>query len=219
MSAEAKSMRWIGAVFAAAFLTVIAVVIFNVRSRREATPPSPSSVANKSLGAGSSSQAGAAAQIPKLVPGETCEKAVELYGAPNEKDQFVQTWRTRDYTVYASRNSECLLTSIEVAVEPGHKAITEDGITLGKDTLADAKRILKPRFSDSSESVDAPEGNWEGLITLGPASTAQYTVIYRAKFDSKKADQLRRDPNFDDIQGQIVTGYSLELAAPVQPTK
>lgn len=219
MSHTSKSaMRWIGSAVAVVVFAAAIFMTVNFYAHKGGTQRALQSTALPT-GANHQPKPEEAPKVPKLVPGDTCEKASELYGRPDQMDQFVRTWRKKDFTVYASGDSKCVLTSIVVTVEPGHKAQTEDGITLGRNSLADVERILQPRLKNASESVDAPEGNWEGIITLEPTSTTPYTATYRAKLDSGKAEEMNRDPNFDDVQGQIVTEYGLDLAAPVQPKK
>ena len=193
-------------------------VFWALRLHRKEAMPSPVPGARKeALAIVPSSQpvAESSPHAPMLYPGDTCKKASELYGASDETDQFVRTWRKKDFQVYASVNANCVFTSIVMTVEPGHTVLTNDGVRLGSDTLAEVEHILRARLKDGSESVDAPEGNWEGLITLGPTSTANYTVIYRTASDSTGMDQLSRDPTFKDFRGQIVTERELDLASPI----
>ena len=97
-------------------------------------------------------------------------------------------------------NSKCVITGIDVEVKPGHRAITSDGITLGLDTVADAERILQLRIKVDSESVEAPEGNWDAMISVSPTSNVPFKTIYRALLKKDAADRMSHDPAFDDFR-------------------
>lgn len=214
--------RWIIVGCAVVFLATATVVFLSIHASNKATtPPDVIGVDSKVVDTGSAPKPTAEewVKVQELFPGDTCDKASALLGVPDEKDQFVRTWRKKDFTVFASTNPNCVLSGVGVTVVPRHTAITRDGITLGASTIADAERILRSRLTDSSESVEAPEDNWDAMLVLDPTSTFPYKTVYRAKLDSKKVTQMNRDPKFDDFRGQVITEYSLELAAPVQPTQ
>ena len=222
MSYEGKSsVKWISVALVVAVLATAAVAIWNVRIRKADNLPT-TTISQKVTAATSSSPTpaeGVVSQVPRLVPGDTCERATELYGKPTEKDEYGGTWATADVKAFVGANSKCVITGIDVEVKAGHRAITSDGIKLGLDTVADVERILQSRIKADSESVEAPEGNWDAMISVGPTPDFPYKTTYRAKLDSKKVDRMNRDPSFDDFRGQVVTEYSLEQAAPTPSSK
>lgn len=212
-------MMWLGAVLAFIVLVASAAMIWSAHARKVPSSPTATIPQKEIAIPGSRLTDGKVSQVAKLLPGDTCERATELYGKPTEKDEYGGTWETQDLKVFVGANSKCVITGIDVEVKSDHHAITLDGIRLGVDTVADAERILQPRINGDSESVEAPEGNWDAMISIGPTTNFPYQTIYRAKLDAKMVDQLNRDPVFDDFRGRFVTEYSLDSAAPVQSTK
>ena len=158
-------------------------------------------------------------QIPNLIPGDTCDKAGEALGKPTEEDQYFRSWKKPDFLLTATADSACHLTSIEISVPTGHKALTVDGITLGASTLADSERILGNGLTEGSESVEAPEGNWVGILQLDPSPGKPYKVSYRAPLALGKAEALGHDPVFSDFRSLPVTEYSVEMVDPHSQAK
>jgi len=151
-------------------------------------------------------------KIPVLLPGETCAKAIEVFGNPTEENQYGLSWKKSNISIAADKGPKCVLNGILVWVGAGQKALTQDGVILGKSTLADAERSLRPYIDKDSESVDAPEGNWRAMISIRPAPHARYKVTYRADLSQKTADRMSRDPVFDDFRDVPVTEYDLDIA-------
>ena len=151
------------------------------------------------------------AQIPPLIPADTCDKASHLLGKPTQEGEYFRSWKKEDFLLTATADLACHLTSIEVSVPTGQKALTVDGITLGATTLADSEHILGNRLTDGSESVEAPEGNWVGILQLGPSPDKPYKVSYRAPLTLGKVEALGHDPVFSDFRSLPVTEYSLEM--------
>jgi hypothetical protein len=159
------------------------------------------------------------ARIPALIPGDTCDKAGEALGKPTEENQYFRSWKKQDFLITATADSACHLTSIEISVPAGHEALTVDGITLGRSTLADAEHILGKRLTEGSESVEAPEGNWVGILQLDPSPDMPYKASYRAPLALDKARAMNHDPVFSDFRSLPVTEYSLEMVAPQSQAK
>jgi hypothetical protein len=153
-------------------------------------------------------------QIPELLPGATCEKAIEVFGRPTEESEYVLSWDKENFEVIAAKNSRCILTSIEARVQAGHTARTADGVTLGATSVADAERMLRSRIMNDSEAVEAPEGNWAATITLGPDVSYPYKSTYRSVLGHGVADGTKRDPVFGDFRSLTVSEHSLEMVAP-----
>jgi hypothetical protein len=151
-------------------------------------------------------------KIPLLLPGETCARAIEVFGKPTEEDQLGLSWKKSDLSIAVDKGPKCVLNGTLIWVGAGHKALTQDGVILGMSTLADAERILRPYIDKDSESVDAPEGNWRATISIRPAPDARYKVSYRADLSQKTADRMGRDPVFDDFRNLPVTEYGLDIA-------
>jgi hypothetical protein len=134
-------------------------------------------------------------------------------GRPSEENTYVLFWENQDLEVSAAKSSECALTSIEFRVKVGREAVTDDGVVLGKTTVAEGQRILQPRMGAESESVEAPEGNWEALIVLTPRPGFSYKGTYRAFLSERQAGLLSHDPVFDDFRLLPVMGYGVEMVA------
>jgi len=178
-------------------------------------PPKVASPETKQHTPGSVNRASVeAVRIPLLRPGETCQEASEALGKPTEEDEYSRSWKKQDFLVTATANSTCRLTSVEVSVAMGHVALTNDGITLGQSTLSDAERILGTRIGEGSESVEAPEGNWVGVVQVGPLPSVPYKITYRAPLPHGEADLMKRDPIFNDFKALPITEYSVEMSDP-----
>jgi septal ring-binding cell division protein DamX len=217
----AQGKKLLMAIFAVVALVVIVVVIWKVRAHK-AFNSSTTTIVQKETSVSSSSPKpaeGVAPQIPNLVPGDTCEKASEVYGDSSEKDEHDRTWRKRDFEVFVGLDSRCVITSEEVAIVTGHTALTPDGVMLGKSTLADVERILLSHGQETSESVDAPEGDWEAVVERRPTQDASYTTVYRATLNPKAVNHLKRDPVFADFRDVPVSGYGLQIAAQNEQAK
>lgn len=208
-----RRTKWLTAVFVVVFIGLLFWKFNALKASMSATVPASA----KTQSPVTTQPATEVPQLPVLLPGETCDKATEALGEPQKQDEFVRTWREKDFTVYASVDSKCVLTSIAITVETGHKVRTADGVTLGMSTLANAERILRPRIKGDSESVEAPEGNWAAMISIGPAPDVPYKVTYRAALKQGAADQMSHDPVFDDFRNLPVSDYSLEMGAPSDP--
>jgi hypothetical protein len=94
----ASRKKWFAAIFAVVAVAGIAMVVWNVRAHK-ASSSSTTTIAQKEVAVPSTSPKPAeevVPQIPKLVPGDTCERATELYGKATEKDEFGGTWESRD---------------------------------------------------------------------------------------------------------------------------
>lgn len=154
-------------------------------------------------------------KVPVLLPGETCARAMELFGKPTEENQFGLTWNKPDLLIAADKGPKCVLNGIGITVEGLRKALTPEGMILGTTTLADAERILGPHLAKNSESVEAPEGNWDAMISFRPATDARYKITYRAFLGRETADRMSRDPVFDDFRMLPVTQYDLDFVAQV----
>jgi hypothetical protein len=207
--------KWLTAIFVVIFIALF-VWKFNA-------PRAPKSVAvpasAKSIQAPSDQNLGAASRIPILVPGDTCERASDLYGRPTEKDEFGGTWEKQDFKAFIGANSKCVITGIDVEVKPGHHTTTPDGIVLGLNTVADAERILRSRISVGSESVEGPEGIWEAKITFAPEPGSSYKASYIAILKPETASQMNRDPVFADFRSVTVSGYGLDTIGPLGQAK
>ena len=216
-------MRWSAAIFAVAVVATVVLVIWNIRTHKSTAPnyaPNNLIKAENTAPAAKPSSLPALAnvsQIPKLVPGDTCEDAERALGKPMEKDTFSRTWETRGFVIGATTDSTCHLTYISIGVITGHKALTDDGITLGETTLAEAEKILRKRLVEPSESVDAAEGHWSATLHLAPAPGMPFKAAYSAYSD--KADAMPRDPTISDFRDLPITGYSLEMVAPHSQAK
>jgi hypothetical protein len=220
MSYEAKSaMRWGAAIFAVAVLATVVLVIWNVRAHKSTAPNNSTKAENTAPAARPSSLPALAnvSQIPKLVPGDTCEEAEKALGKPMEKDKFSRTWETKDFVITATTDSTCHLAGISIAVITGHKALMADGLILGATTLADAEKILRKPLIEPSESVEAAEGHWSATIQFGPSPGMPFKTAYSAYSD--KADSMNHDPTISDFKDLPVTQYNLETVDPHSQTK
>lgn len=224
MSAETKSRtRWIGAVFAVAVIAAIAWAIWNVRSHK-ATPPTATVAESREPVASRATQpiVGEVGSIPKFLPGETCEKVTAVLGEPSTKDQYGITWKKQDFEVAAGATPDCVLTSVIVFVSPGHTIATQDGIVIGKTTVADIERIFKARIAPNSESIDAPEGEWELNIELKATPEAPYQESYSTFLHQKPSERNKveaRDPVLADFENLPVTSYSVDRVPSDSPKK
>jgi hypothetical protein len=213
MSYESKSaVRWAAAIFVVAVVSAIVLVIWNAHIQKSTAPNKLSNVENTAPAAtpGSLTAVTNVSQIPKVVPGDTCEDAERALGKPIEKDNFSRTWKKRDFVITATADSTCHLTGISIAVTTGHKVLTADGIILGATTLADAEKILRKPLAEPSESVEAAEGHWSATLQLGPAPRMAFKAAYSAYSD--KADALNRAPTISDFRDLPITQYSLDVA-------
>ena len=225
MSYEAKSaMRWGAAIFAVAVLATVVLVIWNVRAHKSTAPnntPNNLTKGENTAPVAKPSSLPALAnvsQIPKVVPGDTCEEAEKALGKPMEKDKFSRTWETQDFVITATTDSTCHLTYISIGVTIGHKALTVDGITLGATTLADAEKILRKQLIEPSESVEAAEGHWSATLQLGPVPGISFKTAYSTGFDDK-TDAMNHDPTISDFRDLPITGYSLGMVDPADSKK
>jgi hypothetical protein len=225
MNNESKTaMRWGAAIFAVVVLAAVVLVIWNTRAHKSTAQnnaPNNFTKAENAAPAAKPSSLPALAnvsQIPKLVPGDTCEEAEKALGKPVEKDKFSRTWETRDFVITATTDSTCHLTGISIAVTTGHKALTVDGIVLGATTLADAEKTLRKSLVEASESVEAAEGHWSATLRFGPAPGMPFKAAYSTGFDDK-ADAMNHDPTISDFRDLPITGYSLDMAASAEPKK
>lgn len=156
-------------------------------------------------------------RLPDLLPGTTCAQALNVLGRPEEDGDYTMFWKKRGFEVTVGKNSACVLTGIEFRVVDGYSVVTNDGVALGKSTLAEADRILSSR--NGAKSTESPEGNWAATITLSPSSKFLFKTTYRAVFAPGVAEKMGRDPEFDDFRNIDVTEYSLEIAAPDTPPR
>jgi hypothetical protein len=216
-----SGMRWIGAALTVVVVAAVAWAIWNVRSHK-ATSPTGAIAQNKPAMASPSQQplAGEVASIPKFLPGETCEKVTEILGKPSTKDQYGSTWKKQGFEVAAGTTPDCILTNVSVFVSPGHTVATQDGIVIGKTTVADIERIFKARIAPSSESIDAPEGEWELNIELQATPEAPYKETYSTFLHQKPSERSKveaRDPVLADFQSLPVTSYSVDRVSSESP--
>jgi hypothetical protein len=217
----ASGKKWFAAIFAVVAFAGFAMVVWNVRAHK-ASSSSTTTITQKETAVPSTSPKPAeevVPQVPKLYPGDTCEKAISVLGKPTEENQYVLTWQKIDFRVTAAKDSKCVLTDVGTQAEFGHRVLTDDGVILGVSTLADAERILQPRIKEDSESVEAPEDNWSAMISIGPTLNAPYKVTYRADLKPGAADRMSHDPVFDDFRNLPVNEYSLEMVAPAESIK
>jgi hypothetical protein len=209
-----SGIRWIGAALTFVVVVAIAWAVWNVRSHK-ATSQTGAIAQNKPAMASLSQQplAGKVAPIPKFLPGETCEKVTEIFGKPSTKDQYGSTWKKQGFEVAAGTTPDCILTNVSVFVSPGHTVATQDGIVIGKTTVADIERIFKARIAPSSESIDAPEGEWELNIELQATPETPYKETYSTFLHQKPSERSKveaSDPVLADFQNLPVTSYSVE---------
>jgi hypothetical protein len=146
------------------------------------------------------------------LPGESCDKVLEILGKPSEEDGNVRTWKKEDFVVTAKADPLCNLDTIQITMKPHREALTESGITLGRTTLAHAERILGPHMTQSSEKIEGRAGYWVGVIELYPSQYSPYffTTTYRAALSSKKTMAMKRDVVFSDLESEVVSEYGLE---------
>jgi len=221
MNNESKTaMRWGAATFAVVVLVAAVLVIWNARAHKSTAPNNFTKAENAAPAAKPSSLRALAnvSQIPKVVPGDTCEEAERALGKPMEKDKFSRTWQTLDFVITATTDSTCHLTGISIAVTTGHKALTVDGIVLGATTLADAEKILRKSSVEPSESVEAAEGHWSATLHLGPVPGRPFKASYSTGLDDK-ADAMNHDPTISDFRDLPITRYSLDMATPADSKK
>ena len=222
MSPETKSRtRWIGAAFAVAVIAAIAWAVWNVRSYKS-TPPTATVAQNKAPAAIPTPQpiAGEDTSIPKFLPGETCEKVTGILGVPSTKDQYGMTWKKQGFEIAAGTTPDCVLTNVSVFVSPGHTIATQDGIVIGKTTMADIERIFKARIASNSESIDAPEGEWELNIELQATPEVPYKESYSTFLHQKPSERTKveaSDPVLADFQNLPVTSYSVDRVPSKSP--
>jgi hypothetical protein len=214
MSYEFKSaMRWGVAIFAVIVVSAITLIIWNARAYKS-TAPSKLIQAENTVPTAKPGPLPAvtnASQVPKVVPGETCEEAEKALGKPMEKDEFSRTWQTQDFVISATTDTTCHLTDIGITVIKGHKALTADGIILGATTLADAEKILRKQLAEPSESVEAAEGHWLATLHLAPGPGMPFKAAYGAYIASDEADAMPHDPTISDFRDLPITQYNLEM--------
>jgi len=203
--------KWLAAIFFVALIVLLSWKFKASKAPKSVAVP----VSAKNAQAPSDHNLGAVSQIPLLVPGNTCERASDLYGRPTEKDGFGGTWEKQDFKVFIGADSKCVITGIDVEVKPGHHTMTPDGVVLGLNTVADVERILGSRISASSESVEGPEGIWEAKITFAPEPGSSYKATYIATLKPETANQMNRDPVFADFRPVTVSGYGLDMTGPL----
>ena len=134
-------------------------------------------------------------------------------GKPSTKDQYGITWKKKGFEVAAGTTPDCILTNVSVFVSPGHTVATQDGIVLGKTTVADLERIFKPRIAPNAESIDAPEGEWELNIELKATPEIPYKESYSTFLHQKPSERSKveaSDPVLADFQNLPVTSYSVD---------
>jgi len=207
--------KWLAAIF---FIALIVLLFWKFKVLK--TPKSvPIPVSAKNAQTPSDHNLGAVSRVPLLVPGDTCAKADKTLGKPMEEDKYSRSWKSQDFFITASIDSDCHLTGVGITVLEGHKGLTVDGVTLGSSTLADAEKMLGKRLTEGSESVEAGEGHWAASLELNVAAGMPYSAAYRAYMADDKAEAMNRYPIFSDFRDLPITQYSLKMVSSQAPAK
>jgi hypothetical protein len=151
-----------------------------------------------------------AVQFPRIIPGDTCQKARSLLGKETDGDQFSLNWNRNDMKVSVFPDSHCIIRSVTYFIESGRTFTTPDGVVLGKDTIAEVETKLKGRITESSPFVSEGEGHVSAELELPPTSSFPFKTIYFWGLDDVLTNRLHHDPQMSDFTNEKVESYSLD---------
>lgn len=143
--------------------------------------------------------------IPRLLPGDSCSKAIALMGKPQERNEFLMSWDLKGLSVSAGISVECVVRGVFFVVDDGALFRTRDGIVLGRDTVGAVERRLAK--SGAAISTEAPEGNWVALITVPARVGFPHQTVYSSKW---KFLELEKEPSLESLRREPVGIYELQ---------
>jgi len=158
----------------------------------------------------------AAAQLPNIRPGDTCEKLRASYGKEASQEGPAHVWKQGPLTiqVLVRPGGPCVAGSVNFIVEPGGTVTTHDGIVLGRDTIAAAALKLKGRIDNTSYVFIRGEGKAYGQIVVQPASAFPFKSTYSWQLNQAAAGRLKTTPTLADFTSEQVNFYTLDPPDP-----
>ncbi|HEX6510547.1 MAG TPA: hypothetical protein VF221_23205 [Chloroflexota bacterium] len=155
---------------------------------------------------------GAAQSVPDIKPGDTCEKLRGAYGKETAQQGPAHIWKQNGVTirVLVKPNGPCLAGLVEYSVESGHTYTTRDGVTLGRDTLAEAQRKLQGRIDANSYMSLRGEGKAYGQLVVSSAPANPFKGTYSWQLRKSVADTPTNPPRITDFTTEPVIVYSIE---------
>jgi hypothetical protein len=158
----------------------------------------------------------AAAQLPDIKPGDTCEKLRASYGKEASQEGPAHVWTQGPLTiqVLVRPGGRCVAGSVNFIVEPGHTITTHDGIVLGKETIAAAALKLKGRIDNTSYVFIRGGGKAYGQIVVQPVPAFPFKSTYSWQLNQAAADRLKTTPTIADFTSESVNYYTLDPPDP-----
>jgi len=158
----------------------------------------------------------AAAQLPDIKPGYTCEKLRASLGNESSQEGPAHVWKQGTLTiqVLVRPGGPCVAGSVNFIVDPGHTFITRDGIVLGRDTIAAAALKLKGRIDNTSYVFMRGGGKAYGQIVVRPTAAFPYKSTYSWQLNPARTDKLSTTPTLADFTSETVNYFTLDPPDP-----
>jgi hypothetical protein len=158
----------------------------------------------------------AAAQLPNIKPGDTCEKLRATFGKEASQEGPAHVWKQGPLTiqVLVRPGGPCVAGAVNFIVEPGRTVATHDGIVLGKDTIAAAALKLKGRIDNTSYVFIRGGGKAYGQIVVQPVPAFPFKSTYSWQLNQALADRLQATPTLADFTSEQVNYYTLDPPDP-----
>lgn len=154
----------------------------------------------------------AAQRVPEMKPGDTCDKLRVLYGKESSEEGPAHIWVEDAVTirVLVKPGGPCVAGLVEYSIQPGHTFTTRDGIVLGQDTIAAARRKLLGRIDADSYMSVRGEGKAYGQLVVPPRPGYPFTGTYSWQLSTQIADKLSAPPKLTDFTNEPAIVYSID---------
>ena len=158
----------------------------------------------------------AAAQLPDIKPGDTCQKLRAAYGNESSQDGPAHVWKQGALTiqVLVRPGGPCVAGSVNFILDPGHTLTTRDGIILGKDTITAAALKLKGRIDNTSYVYIRWGGKAYGQIVVPPVSSFPFKATYSWQLTPARTAKLKAPPTLADFTSEAVNYYTTDTPDP-----